>query len=71
MNDTRYSVRIGNDDSKIIESIAKREDVDKSLVVRFCITATLKLSKKNIPKILLSPELAFISESIQKGKKVD
>jgi predicted DNA-binding protein len=63
--ESRYSIRLPSDDAEMIESIAKRESVEKSMVVRFAITSTMKLIKvKDIPESLISPELAFLRKSI-------
>ena len=69
--DSRYSIRLPESDSKIIDRISELEDVDKSLVVRFCITSSLKLAKNLKYHEDMSPELAFLIEAIKKVKKND
>ncbi len=67
--DSRYSIRLPLDDAEMIESIAEKESVEKSMVVRFAITSTMKLIKaKDIPDKLISPELAFLRKSISQSK---
>lgn len=67
--ESRYSIRLPSDDAKMIESIAEKESVDKSMVVRFAITSAMKLVKvKNLSEKLISPELAFLRKSIRQTK---
>ena len=65
-NDHRYSIRITPHDSKLISEIAKNENIEKSVVVRFCISGCLKIAINRIPEELINPELAFISSAIRK-----
>ena len=69
--DSRYSIRLPESDSKIIDRIAELEEVDKSLVVRFCITSSLKMAKNLKYHKDMNPEFAFLIEAIKKVKTRD
>ena len=67
MKDQRYQIRIPDLESKIINDLSTKLSVDKSLIIRFCISSALKIAQlKKIPENFISPELAFIREALQK-----
>lgn len=67
MKDSRFSIRLPDLDAKLIEKIASKQMIDKSLLLRFCITSSIKLARKPPPKEFINPELAFLIEAMPKG----
>ena len=63
--DHRYTIRLPETDSLKIEQLSSRLDVDKSMIIRFCISSTLKMASiTDVPKSIISPELAFLREAM-------